>query len=187
MSNHLDIIGSVIIAGMIILNFAFFAGERQNSQIQSVNKITQQGDLTDVTMTLRHDLLKVGFGCDTLKVLSATSREFVFRSDLENDGTLDTIAYIFADGNDMQTLTTAEGGYLYRVVNGQNTRGADLGLVSFGFKYYRLGDKSTLVETTAPADVRAITVGMKVKSKMTSEDGCQYSQSEFTVTPKNLK
>ena len=53
MSTHLDIIGSVIIGGMIILNFAFFQGERQNSQIESVNKITQQSDITDVTSTLQ--------------------------------------------------------------------------------------------------------------------------------------
>lgn len=187
MSTHLDIIGSVIIAGMIILNFAFFMGERQDSQIKSVNKVTQQGDISDMSTTMRHDLMKVGFGCDTLKVLCATANEFTFRSDLDNNGKLDTISYRYALGDTSQQLTTSAGGYLYRIINGRRTRGADLGFVSFGFRYYSLGTKKELIATTTAADVKSIAVAMRVQSAMSSSEGCQYEQSDFTVSPKNLK
>jgi len=188
MSTHLDIIGSVIIGGMIILNFAFFQGERQNSQIESVNKITQQSDITDVTTTLRHDIMKAGFGCDTLKILQASARVFTFRCDLENDGKLDTVSYTFGNYSNTTVQTTRTTIPLFRIVNGRKVQGADVGIVECYFRYYRLGATyKNLIETTAAADVRAVTVGMKVKGAMTSEDGCQYAQSEFTITPKNLK
>jgi hypothetical protein len=187
MSSHLDIIGSVVIAGMIILNFAFFQGERQNSQIESVNKIVHQGDVTDVTTTLRHDIMKAGFGCDTLKILQSSARVFTFRCDLENDGKIDTISYTFGDYSSNALQTSTNSIPLFRIVNGRRVRGADIGIVRCYFKYYRLDPTyKKLIETTSPADVRAVTVGMQLKSSMTSEDGCTYSQTEFTITPKNL-
>jgi hypothetical protein len=107
MSSHLDIIGSVIIAGMIILNFTVFMGERQESQIESTNKITAQTEMSDITSTLRHDLRKVGYGCDSLPILRATPGVFVFRSDLDNDGKIDTVGYAFAlDPSAVSTTTT---------------------------------------------------------------------------------
>ncbi|MCZ7555940.1 MAG: hypothetical protein M5R41_06005 [Bacteroidia bacterium] len=188
MSSHLDIIGSVVIAGMIILNFAFFQGERQNSQVESVNKIVQQGDVTEVTSTLRHDIMKAGFGCDTLKILQSSARIFTFRCDLGNDGKIDTISYTFGDYSPNTVWTNTAELPLFRIVNGRKVQGADLGIVRGYFKYYRLDPTyKKLIETTAPADVKAITVGMRLKSSMSSEDGYQYSQNEFTITPKNLK
>jgi hypothetical protein len=186
MASHLDIIGSVIIAGMIILNVAFFMVERQDSQVQSINKITQQGDLSDMTATLRHDILKAGYGCDTLKILRATEQQFIFRADLENNGELDTVAYILADANNLQK-STGSGGHLYRVVNGRKTRGADIGIVDFSFRYYRVNSNKQMVETTGLEDIRAIAVAMRVKSSMSTEDGYNYTNTEFTVTPRNLR
>lgn len=108
MSSHLDIIGSVIIAGMIILNFTVFMGERQESQIESTNKITAQTEMSEITSTLRHDLRKVGYGCDSLPILRATSSAFVFRADLDNDGKIDTVGYAFAsDASELSTTTTS--------------------------------------------------------------------------------
>jgi hypothetical protein len=109
MSSHLDIIGSVIIAGMIILNFTVFMGERQESQIESTNKITAQTEMSDITSTLRHDLRKVGYGCDSLPVLRATSSAFVFRADLDNDGKIDTVGYAFATDDSELSTTTSTG------------------------------------------------------------------------------
>ncbi|MCB2204184.1 hypothetical protein KQI65_05495 [bacterium] len=106
MSTHLDIIGSVIIAGMIILNFTVFMGERQESQIESTNKITAQTEMTDITETLRHDLRKVGYGCDSAAILRAEPTLLVFRADLDNNGSIDTVAYAFVEDKASTTSTS---------------------------------------------------------------------------------
>ncbi|MDT8323801.1 MAG: hypothetical protein RRA94_06810 [Bacteroidota bacterium] len=200
MSSHLDIIGSVIIAGMIILNFTVFMGERQESQIDSVNTITAQTEMSDVTSTLRHDLRKVGYGCDSLPILRATSSAFVFRADLDNDGKIDTVGYAFAtDDSELSTTTTAGATtttsttesttsktLLYRVVNGRKQPGWDFGLVAFGFKYFRTDTYGRLFETTTTADVKAVAVTLRLRSKMKEDNEYQYSVNEFTVSPKNL-
>jgi len=185
MGTHLDIIGSVIIAGMIILNFAFFMGERQNSQIRSTNKATQQNEVTDVTSIMRHDILKAGYGVDTMKILKATPTCFSFRADLANSGNIDTITYLFGDGAS-SIVKDSKLGMLYRIVNGRKVHGDDLGITEFEFRYYRLGSKSVLVETTDIPDIRLVGVRMRVKSSMSAEGEYQYGQTDFTISPKNL-
>lgn len=187
MNSQLDIIGSVIIAGMIILNFAFFMGERQQSQITSSNKITQQGDLTDWTSVMRNDILKAGYGVDTFKVLRATPTLFSFRSDMDNNGTVDTITYVYMNPDNQQLFPGTQTGRLYRVVNGRRGQGADIGIVGFTFTYFTISAQQRLVETTYAGDVKAVGVQMRVKSQLETGGECQYARTDFTVNPRNLR
>ena len=184
MSSHLDIIGSVIIAGMVILNFAFFMGERTESQVESTNRISAQTDVSDVTQTLRFDLRKVGFGCDSLPILRATENSFVFRADLENDGKVDTVGYYFGTASTL--LNEKTDGLLYRIVNRVKQRGQDLNLTDFRFVYFTKNTYGTLSQTTDMAKIHAIGVRLRVRSGLKEADGYRYSLNEFTVTPKNL-
>ncbi|MBR9978879.1 MAG: hypothetical protein KFH87_12405 [Bacteroidetes bacterium] len=184
MGSHLDIIGSVIIAGMIILNFAFLMGERTESQIESSNQITAQTNVSDVTQTLRFDLRKTGFGCDSLPIIQATENTFIFRSDLANDGILDTIGYYFG-GSALGSIENSES-LLYRIVNGKKHHGHDLGLTSCRFVDYKTDKYGTLTETSSLGDIRAIGVKMRVRGQMKEDGKYPTSQNEFTVSPKNL-
>jgi hypothetical protein len=185
MSSHLDIIGSVIIAGMIILNFAFFMGERTDSQIESTNKITAQTDMSDVTTTLRFDLRKVGYGCDSNAILRAEANCIIFRSDLDNDGNIDTVGYYFGAAN---TLISEKGeSLLYRIVNGRKQRGQDIGLAGFGFRYFTSSNFGAFTETTSLSDIQAIGVNLRLRSDMKVDGYYQYSNNEFIITPQNLK
>ena len=211
MSSYLDIVGSVIIAGMIILNFAVFMGERQESQIESTNKVTAQTEMSDITQTLRNDLRKLGYGCDSLRIMNAAPRQLVFRADLNNDGKTDTIGWSFSDHVDLATFTkvstsmspvqsevktstystetlkiSTENFSLRRVVNGQIFEGSDTDMVGFYFKYFTTDSYGTLVETTSIADIKAIGVVLRLRSKMQYDGEYQYSLNEFTVSPKNL-
>ncbi|MBN1446629.1 MAG: hypothetical protein JXA28_01760 [Bacteroidetes bacterium] len=211
MSTHLDIVGSVIIAGMIILNFTFFMGERQESQIESVNKVTTQTEMTDVTQTLRHDLRKIGYGCDSLPIIYASPTRLVFRADIDNDGRIDTVGYAFAPELDKSvtstttstkisstsetttstyTLETAKADIssfiLHRRVNGQLYTGRDMNITGFFFKYYTTNAYGTLLETQIVSDVKAIGVVIRVQSVMQVDHEYKYTLTEFTVTPKNL-
>ncbi len=184
MSSHLDIIGSVIIAGMIILNFSFFMGERTESQIESTNKITAQTDMSDVTETMRFDLRKVGYGCDTLPILRADENCFVFRADLENDGKLDTVGYYY--GTASALISEKSGSLLYRIVNGRKQRGQDLGLTAFRFNYFTTDTYGAMTKTTSISSIMAIGVSLRMQSDMKVNGEYQYSLNEFTITPQNL-
>ena len=185
MSSHLDIIGSVIIAGMIILNFAFFMGERTDSQIESTNKITAQTDMGDVTATLRFDLRKAGYGCDSNAILRAEPNLLVFRADLENDGITDTVAYYYGTANAL--IDEKDGSLLYRIVNGRKQRGQDLGLAAFSFQYFTSSNYGAFTETTNISDIQAIGVSLRMRSDMKVDGKYQDATNEFIVTPQNLK
>jgi hypothetical protein len=184
MSSHLDIIGSVIIAGMIILNFALFMGERTESQIESTNKITAQTDMSDMTATLRFDLRKVGFGCDSNAILRAEPNCFVFRADLDNDGKLDTVGYFFGAANTL--INEKSDALLYRIVNGRKQRGQDLGLTNFQFLYFTSSNYGAFTQTTSLKSIQAIGVSLRMRSNMKVDGNYQYATNEFTITPQNL-
>ncbi|MFA6234533.1 MAG: hypothetical protein WC824_10180 [Bacteroidota bacterium] len=184
MSTHLDIIGSVIIAGMIILNFSFFMGERTESQIETTNKITAQTEMGDVTSTLRFDLRKVGYGCDSVPILLATENSLVFRADLENDGKIDTVGYYFGASNAL--IGEKSDALLYRIVNGKKYRGQDLGLTGFRFIFFTETTFGTLTQTTDLNSIKAIGVSLRIRSTMKVDGDYQYSLNEFTISPKNL-
>ncbi|MFZ1731948.1 MAG: hypothetical protein WBQ23_06780 [Bacteroidota bacterium] len=184
MSTHLDIIGSVIIAGMIILNFSFFMGERTESQIETTNKITAQTEMGDLTETLRFDLRKVGYGCDSIPIIKATENCLVFRADLENDGKIDTVGYYFGSANAL--ISEKSEPLLYRIVNGRKQRGQDLGLSGFRFIYFADTNYGTLSQTTSMEDIKAVGVSLRLRSQMKVDGDYQYSLNEFTIAPKNL-
>lgn len=182
MGSMLDIIGSVFIAGMVILNFAFFMDDKTSSEISSQNKIEMLTQMEGMQETMMSDLRKVGYGCDTLKVLRATATEFTFRSDIDKNGKIDTVRYAFlstevVNGN-TETRTVPR---LTRRVNRQATAGIDLNLASCSFIYLR---KDGTVTTTA-SEVRAIRIATRVTSG-TCNETAQSSLSEFVITPKNL-
>jgi hypothetical protein len=184
MSSHLDIIGSVIIAGMIILNFSFFMGERTESQIESTNKVMSQTDMGDLTSTLRFDLRKVGYGCDSVPIIRADENCLIFRADFENDGKIDTIGYYFGSANTL--ISEKSELLLYRIVNRRKQRGQDIGLTAFKFIYFTDDNYGTLSQTTTLADIKAVGVSLRLQSSMKVDGDYQYSLNEFTVSPKNL-
>lgn len=205
MGSQLDIIGSVIIAGMIILNFTVFMGERQDSQIESTNKVTAQTDMNDVTTILRHDLRKIGYGCDTLPIIRATESLLAFRADLDNNGKLDTVVYAFSKDLTGTTTSTSTSSLtsstitdvnedqlvlpkLYRIVNGRKNHGQSVNLIGFRFKYFTTSTSKygALEATTVEGDIRAIGVTLRMRSTMKEEGKYAFSLNEFVVTPRNL-
>jgi hypothetical protein len=169
---------------MIILNFSFFMGERTESQIETTNKVTAQTEMGDLTSTLRFDLRKVGYGCDSVPILRATEDCLVFRADLENDGKIDTVGYYFGSSNAI--ISEKSEPLLYRVVNGNKQRGQDLGMSGFEFIYFADTHYGTLSQTTTMGDIKAIGVSVRLRSKMKVDGEYQYSLNEFTISPKNL-
>ena len=179
MSSMLDIVGSVIIAGMVILNFAFFMDDKTSAEMSSQNKIQMLERMEGMQETMMSDLRKVGYGCDSLKVLTATAVQFRFRADIDNNGKLDTISYSFITRNANDVKDT-QYWYIVRQVN-QQRKTSQYNIQGCSFVYLRK-DGTT---TTTASEVRSIRIGTRVTSG-TCNETAQTALSEFVITPKNL-
>ncbi|MDH7516687.1 MAG: hypothetical protein QHI48_12535 [Bacteroidota bacterium] len=190
MSAHLDIVGSIIIAGMLLFGIAQYHADRQAALVNVSSQSSNQQYLESATSLLMFDLRKAGYRVQSGNAfLVCEPTRVVFRGDLENDGKVDTVTYIWRGAvtytpNPRDTL-------LWRLVNvpaamsmtGSSLgRGSDLGIVGLRFRYYT----STGAETTTPSAVRTVRVTLQIQSRYPIGGEYQEISSDFRVTPKNI-
>jgi hypothetical protein len=214
MSSNLDIIGSVIIAGMIIVNFSVFIGEQNESQMAAMQNVTTQTESPDITSTLRRDIKMAGYGCDSLPILQANAAGFVFRADIDSDGIIDTIGYTVVKENSERSPATwaaerdtrsgaavpADGAtfssgdptfctgkvLLCRTVNGQRSPDCEVTLLDCGFRYLSSDSYGTLYPSTSLERIRAVSVVLRLPGAQKAGNEHKYTDHEFTVCTGHL-
>lgn len=149
MSIILDLIGSVVLAGFVIL-----LGLRLNQAIVGTTDTTTanlnvQESLVDLVKTIEYDFRKIGYKVADPKtsILFADSTTLRFNSDIDNNGTMDVIAW--SVGPPLTHLPNPNVRGLYRAVNGAPAVAAPgLGVTEFKLKY--LDQDGVPVATTYP-------------------------------------
>ena len=115
MNSSLDIIGSYLIGGIVVLGLVgvmfLFNSKAQETKLSEIAQYSseQMGDI------IEYDFNKLGYGVTGNKIVSITDSSITFLADLENNQTVDSITY----------STTRENNILYllrRVVEGAQNR-----------------------------------------------------------------
>lgn len=91
---NFDLLNSILIGGVVLLAsmglFLYFS----NYQQTTVSYELTQKNLTEVGEVLDHDFNKLGYRVSTSpKIVSIDSSQICFLSDLNNDGTVDSVKY----------------------------------------------------------------------------------------------
>jgi len=181
MSTMLDIVGSFIIGGIVLLSLLTLnARYATSSREKSVDLIVQQNTkvLSDI---VEYDFRKIGFRVSSgAKITKADSVNLTFRADIDNNGTVDSVKYYIGTASGTPNPNDK---YLYRVVNTESPSSAALGLVQLKLTYY----DSTGTVTTYLNKIRAIKVAMTVQS-VYPYSSSSYSSAywELFIRPKNL-
>ena len=180
MGSQLDIAGSFILAGMMLLSFNMFIVDKQQAELTSTNQVIRQEAMSSTTSLMMFDIRKAGYHCSGDKVLTADPDDLKFAGDIDNNGSVDTVQYAFKK-------TVITGGknkmLLFRSVNGAATKGADLDILSLQFSYL---DKNG-ASTTVPGDVKTIQASIRFKQRVTNTiDTVNVRKMDFRITPKNL-
>jgi hypothetical protein len=146
-STIFDIITSTVIGGMLLL-----MALRLNAQAIETNAIYQdnlnlQEGLVALVDIVEYDFRKIGYCRDFTKIsppnisiVSADSNSIKFLTDIPSnpndmgDGFVDTVYYYL--GTASMNPNNPRERYLYRVVNGQGTKGWCLGVTRFALQYF---------------------------------------------------
>lgn len=199
----IDIVGSAILAGLILL--IVFQMNRSMGDMafqNTLDVITQENSKTIADM-INYDFYKIGYH-DHISAVDpvveyADTNHVRFRSDIDNNGTVDTVQYYTSSTPYYEHGSATPFRQLYRGVNASTGPGARLGITSFKLTYYdTLG---VLLNFPTPSDtatrrrIQSIKIQMMVKNPLASDTTFAATFDtifaatywEKWISPKNLR
>jgi len=156
MNMTLDLLGSAIIGGIILLGIITYQlSINQNSQNIVLNEVTQIS-ATSLNQAIESDFNRMGYRVESgSKITQLSTSALVFRGDLNNDGIIDTISYSFGKASQGMEVT--------RRCSTDPTKSWKLVVASFT---YRCFDSLGNVTTTA-TNVRSVAVNVVTQDNIT--------------------
>lgn len=191
----LDILGSSIIGGMILLMVLKLNIFASNANYYSDNELKLQQNVKTLAEILNYDLRKIGYKRSATSMITAQSQRIKFYAELDapgtaGHGTIDIVEYFLGDSTETTGTTNLRDKILYRVVNNTDTiAGSSLGLVDLHFSY-----KNSQGDPTANLDdIRYIKAEFWVQPQdaMTNyvtgqADTTVFTYWELTIYPRNI-
>ena len=184
MSYMLDIVGSFIIGGLLLLLvMSSYTNVNEFALTSSINLVVQE-NLKEWTQIVQHDIRKIGYHVsDTLNaILICDTSSISFLADIDNNGSVDSISYLLGTPDQVPGTENPRDRMLYRQVNDQQT-GGSLGLTEFQFKYFDADGHLTWV----PAEIKAVEVFIQVESQFPLDTTYIRSNWRGVITPLNLR
>jgi len=189
-----DIVCSVVVGGIIlVMLFGFNANVAESGASQTVKLITQT-NLTSMTDIIEYEFRKIGYRVGSNIILHADSQSITFRSDIDNDGVIDTIQY-YLDNVNPSGYENKNTRILLHSINPGKLQMINLGLTHFRLTYQNSdGQPFTAYPVSTPAQIKSLTVALSVESTVPyKESTMKYLKNnpgvywERTIKPKNLR
>lgn len=189
-STLIDILGSTLIGGMILLILFRMNDASVESHYLNSGELITQSNLLSIVDLLEHDLRKVGY-CEnwelipdpSVAILEATESTITFLTDVAQsknvqigDGIVDTLKYWIGNYTDTEVLGTPnpKDRLLYRQVNSEEPLSANLGLTQFKLNYFNaLGNKITSMPSNPPLGIITIQIDITVENTAAYGDAAE--------------
>jgi hypothetical protein len=173
----IDIIGSAVVFGwLFLMTLQGNLANSENAQTLKGDLLVQQ-DLVEATQLLEYDFRKIGFCKEpnnlpdpTRAILLADTNRIKFLTDIDNgsgpDGNLDSIYYYLGPTSELSATPNPNDRFLYRVVNAQTPKGANLGITQFSLKYFDAQGNPINTPVTGPnlQRIQTIQITMRVEN-----------------------
>jgi len=185
MSVWLDIIGSFVIGTLLALNVM-----RMNADITAVSyksSLAYTAHINALTAAeiLDEDLQKMGYGVTGTAITLADSLQIRFLSDLDADGTVDTLFYSVGNTTEASSTLNPDDRILYRALNSATPQPYPMGITEFHLSYFgAAGDSLALPPTLG--DIRQVRVNLWVESTVPYDTTYAKAFMQLRVVPKNM-
>ncbi len=187
----LDIVGSLIIGGLVVLmvlnvnlNYTRLEGN------QTFTKLVQS-NATVGTALIENDFRKIGYRCtDSIKITVIDTAKVTALGDFDDNGVIDTLSYYLDRITPVYNApNNTKIKMLYRKVNSQTPAAINLGFTHFRLWYFDSLGNPTLLRSKIRTLKFAIQLESPYKYQATSQyDTGYYSMYwERIIKPKNLK
>jgi hypothetical protein len=151
-STLLDILGSIIMGGIIMSIVFRLSDAAAEETYNNSGELALQQNLATIAQIIERDFRRIGFCKDWNKlpdpskaILFADSSKIKFLTDIESDGSLDSIYYYLGPTSELLSTENPRDRILYRVINNETPVQSNLGVTDFHMVYYdALGDSLNL-------------------------------------------
>jgi hypothetical protein len=110
MGSSLDIIGSYVIGGIVIISLTAVMLNLQGETSDTVMNELAQTTVADIGQQMERDLNRIGYRVSGgQKILRLTSTSIRFLTDLDNDGVVDTVEYFMSKSTQGIQLMRSQG------------------------------------------------------------------------------
>jgi hypothetical protein len=191
MSYLLDIVGSMIIATMVVM--ILLAVNINTTASSSVILFTtiEQKKIMDVSELIQYDFYKIGYLIPDEKISVADSNEIKFYTDIDNNSSIDTIHYYLGSTYDLSYTTNPNDRPLHRRRNDTDSLSTEIPVVDFNLSYYdsigNLLDYSALTNSAVRDLIKSIKIKIKVETDELYDDEYRTSEWKKKISPKNIR
>lgn len=178
----LDIFGSTIIAGLIMMLILKLNIYSFHSRYASDTELELQQNAKTLAEILSHDLRKIGYEVQGDKIIEADSNRLSFYSDINADGNVNKVTYYSGDPSEVTQTSNPYDRILYRIVDTDTSGGPSLGLTRLKFSYLDQSGAST----NDLAEIEYVKVELFFGSREKIQDEYKFTYWEMTLNPRNL-
>ena len=183
MDTLLDILGASFVGGMVLLivvNIYIFSSQKR---IASSADLRLQQNAKTLAEILNNDLRKVGYKHSKNAIITAEQKKFSFYADVDSNGTVDQVTYLLSDSTQALGTKNPHDIVLYRVVDGDTSKGPSLGLTKLNFHYRNTsGDLTSVIDS-----IKYINVEMWIETTEPVDDSTYpFTYWEMNVNPRNI-
>ncbi|MEJ2616075.1 MAG: hypothetical protein P8Z35_14040 [Ignavibacteriaceae bacterium] len=191
-STIIDILGSIIIGGILLLILWRLDDSATQSMINNGQDVALQQNLTTIANVLEYDFRKIGYCANLTQIqdsaiTQADSNSITFLSDEKNAGVLNQIHYYLGPTSELSSTPNPDDRYLHREIDGSTTDATNLDVIDFKLVYYDdLGQKINS-PVSDPSTIASIEINILIEDPFAYDN--QYSQAfwkQIRVVSKNL-
>ncbi len=176
-STILDIMGSIVIGGMLLMILLRLNDAAVQNSFQYNGELIVQRNLVEVVQLIEHDFRKIGFCKDwnnfpdpTKAILVADSNSIIFLTDVDSDKDMDTLKYILGPASELSETPNPRDRMLYRVINDGPLAGSNLGVTEFKLTYFDPFGNTIPFPILTPSEIYTMQIDLTV------EDVAAYNQ-----------
>lgn len=202
MNTLLDILGSVFIAGLLLIVMMRLELFSKQTSYTSDNELKLIQNTKTLAEILEYDLRKIGYRHDksiSPAITFADSTILEFWSDIDSSGynSINKVKYFISDSTNVTGTMNPSDIILNRTISDKNNNilntmtGPSLGLVKIKFTYLN-ANQDTIAYRTQLDQIRYIKTEMWIESEYAVSDAFKDSSSyqvtywEFTIHPRNI-
>lgn len=180
----IDIMGAFVIGGVFMTSFFNLNYTISNFNWETTLEVINQERCVAVGQIIENDMYKIGLNdtASTPCITYADSVKISFRTDLDYNGTMDSVTYYTGLASALKSTANPRDMLLYRVVNNKTTS-MNIGCTNFKLTYYDSAGTKTVVRK----NIQAVQVVLDVESMDANSKGVYAGVHwEQFIVPKRL-
>lgn len=178
---NVGIVTSFIIGGLLLLSVFTLNNTVMQHSAQSTMELSAQTHVETLSEVMSYDIRKMGYRTTGVAVQTATPLQLAFLSDLDNDGTVESVSWIADTTAHIPATHNPDDFLIYRIVNSDTTDFATA-TTGFEFTYY----DSTGAQTAGLTDIKSVQVVLRCESPEPLSNEYVRASWQQRFSPRNL-